>query len=248
MKPVSIGAAWTDANQFIKREAGLLFPLVLLFVAIPVALIFLSIPPEMRAMRIDQRGPQPQLPGASLLLILVCSLVVIGGTLSCYALAMKPNVSLAEALSHGIRRVPVALGAALIVGFGLGIPALLLTKLGGAAATTFMLVGAMLLSARLLLLNAVIVDRSVGPFKSLRASWDASRGNFGRLLLFVIVMTIPIMLGQAVAEVILGLIGLALGGPEAGRQAGDIGAAVALAIGQAYMIVMTVRIYRQLTG
>lgn len=247
MKPVSIGAAWTEANQFIKREAGLLFPVILLFVAIPVALIFQAIPPELRQVAPGADRPEVQIPLPSLFLIIACSLVVIGGTLCCYALAVKPGISLKEALTLGFRRMPVALGAALIVGVAIGLPMVVLNMASPSAGAVFMLVAALLLSARLLVLNPVIVDGEGGPLQGLRQSWALTRGNGGRLLLFIVVITIPIMLAQVVAEILFGLIGVSLGGAVLGRQMGDLGAATALAVGQAYMIVIAARIYRQLS-
>jgi len=172
---------------------------------------------------------------------------VIGGTLCCYALAVKPGISLKEALTLGFRRLPVALGAALIVGVAIGLPMVVLNMASPSAGAVFMLVAALLLSARLLVLNPVIVDGEGGPFQSLRQSWALTRGNGGRLLLFIVVITIPIMLAQVVAEILFGLIGVSLGGAVLGRQMGDLGAATALAVGQAYMIVIASRIYRQLS-
>lgn len=248
MNTVSIGAAWTETNLFIRREAGLLFPVVFLFIAIPMAIVFYMIPPGMREMAPGQAGEVPTLPGMSIAVIILCSLVMIGGSLCCYALGVKPGISLREALIIGLRRVPVALAAGLIVGFAVGIPMMFLSLLSKQIGALFMLVAVIIASARLLLLNAVVVDSSAGALNALRASWDLSRGNMGRLLLFVMVMAIPIMLGQIVAELLFGLVGMTLGGAEIGRQAGDVGAATALAIGQVYMIVMTSRIYRQLTS
>lgn len=245
--PVSIGAAWTEARDFIRREAGLVFPVALLFIAIPIALIFEAIPAELRQAPVPGAA-HPQIPGTSLLLIAACSCVMVGGTLACYALAVKPGISLGEALAHGFRRMPVAIGSALIVGVALGLPMVLLSAVSPQLGALLMLVAAFLLSAKLLLINAVIVDRPCGPVAALRASWALSRGNLGRLLLFVIGISIPVMLAQTVAEVLLGLVGLALGGPEVGRQTGAIGAAGALGLGQLVMIVMTSRLYRQITA
>ena len=244
--PVSIGAAWTEAREFIRREAGLLFPVALLFIAIPIALIFEAIPPEMRQAPMPGAA-RPQIPGTSLLLIMVCSLVMVGGTLTCYALSVKPGISLGEALAHGFRRLPVAVGSALIVAVALAVPMALLTAASPQVGALLTLLAAFLLSAKLLLINVVIVDRPCGPIEALRASWALSRGNLGRLLLFLIGISLPVMLAQTVAEVLLGLVGLALGGPDVGRQMGIIGAAAALGVGQLFMIVMTSRIYRQIT-
>ena len=244
--PVSIGAAWTEAREFIRREAGLLFPVALLFIAIPIALIFEAIPPEMRQAPMPGAA-RPQIPGTSLLLIMVCSLVMVGGTLTCYALSVKPGISLGEALAHGFRRLPVAVGSALIVAVALAVPMVLLTAASPQVGALLTLLAAFLLSAKLLLINVVIVDRPCGPIEALRASWAMSRGNLGRLLLFLIGISLPVMLAQTVAEVLLGLVGLALGGPDVGRQMGIIGVAAALGVGQLFMIVMTSRIYRQIT-
>lgn len=244
-KAVSIGLAWAEARDFLRREAGLLFPVALLFIAIPVALIFEAIPAELRQAPVPGAA-RPQIPGTSLILILISSLVMVGGTLTCYALSIKPGISLGEALAHGFRRLPVALGSALIVAFALGIPMLFLTAASPQLGTLLTLGAAFLLSAKLLLINVVIVDRPCGPIEALRVSWAMSRGIVGRLLLFVIGISIPVMLAQMVAEVLLGLAGLALGGPDVGRQMGIVGAAAALGIGQLVMIVMTSRIYRQI--
>ena len=246
MKQVSIGAAWTEANLFIRREAGLLFPVILLFVAIPMALIFQAIPEELRNMKPGGEVPTPQLPGSSLVLMIVCAVVMIGGTLSCYTLALKPGISLREALIHGFRRIPVSLAAGLLIAFVLAVPMTLLGFIAPGAGEVFVLVAALFISARLVPLNAIIVDRHKGAFTALRLSWDLTKGNTGRLLLFIIAVTIPIILARIVAELLLGLVGLSLGGPELGRQAGDLGAATAMAVGQVYMIVMSSRLYRQL--
>ncbi len=246
-KPVSIGAAWTEAREFIRREAGLLFPVALLFVAIPIALIFEAIPAELRQAPMPGAA-RPQISGPSLLLILASSLVMVGGTLTCYALSVRPGISLGEALAHGFRRLPVAVGAALIVGVALAVPMVVLSAVSPQLGALLMLVAAFLLSAKLLLINVVIVDQPCGPIRALRASWAMSSGILGRLLLFIIGISIPVMLAQTVAEVLLGLVGLAIGGPDAGRQMGIIGAAAALGVGQLVMIVMTSRIYRQITA
>jgi len=246
-KAVSIGVAWAEARDFLRREAGLLFPVALLFIAIPVALIFEAIPAELRQAPVPGVARTP-IPGTSLILILVCSLIMVGGTLTCYALSVKPGISLGEALAHGFRRLPVALGSALIVAVALGVPMVFLTAASPQLGTLLTLIAAFLLSAKLLLINVVIVDQPCGPIEALRVSWAMSRGILGRLLLFVIGISIPVMLAQTVAEVLLGLGGLALGGPEVGRQMGIIGAAAALSVGQLVMIVMTSRIYRQITA
>lgn len=248
MKSLSIGAAWQESSLFLKRESGLLVPVALLFIGVPLALLLGSIPPELRHVPEEAAiGPASVSP-LMLILFMVCPLIMAGGTLALYALALKPGISLREALLLGFRRMPVALGAALLIGLAVLVP-LVLVKAASAQIGNFItMILLLLLSARLLALNAVVIDRPVGVIAAIRDSWNLSRGWLLRLLSFIIVISIPIMLTQLVGQILFGLAGMAVGGKEGGRQLGDVGAAAALALGQMVMIVMTSRIYRQLAA
>ncbi len=245
MKPVSINMAWTEASAFIRREASLLVPVMLLLVAVPLAAIFLSIPPELRNYVAGPGVSPPQIPALSMVVIILSSLIMLGGTLVCYALALMPGVSVREAIAIGYRRMPVALGAALLAGLAIALPAALLTILNPVVGKVMILVGSLIFSVRLLFLNAHVVASRDGVLQSLKASWAMASGQMVRLFAFIVAITALIMLAQVVAELLLGLLGLAIGGKDVGRQAGDIGAALALALGQMVLIVMTSRLYRQ---
>ena len=246
MKSLSINAAWQDAQAFLKREAGLLVPVSLLFIAVPLALMMMVIPPELRTPALDPSLPKPEMPGWAILVVILCSLVAMGGILSLYAMALKPAISVREALVLGFRRLGVALGASIIIGMAAIVPALVLAAVSQPLAVAVMFVVAILLSIRLLMLNCVIIDEPVGVIDALKQSWAVTRGQMLRLLGFLIIITIPIMLGRLVCEMLLGLVGFLIGGKDLGLQAGAVGAAAALALGQLVMIVMTSRLYRQL--
>lgn len=247
MKPVSLSAAWTETVAFIQRECGLLIPLVLLFMAVPLALMMYVIPVELRQMTPGAPPPDISLQPSALLVMGIGALVIVVGALSCYALAMKPGISLREALVLGFRRMPHALAAGMIIGVGLGIPLVLLGAASQALASLYLTAATLFFSVKFLFLNALIVGVPAGPVEAIKLSWNLTRGNAGRILLLVVVMTIPIMLVQTVAGIMLGLIGFALGGADVARQAGDIGGSAALALGQMVMIVMTCRLYRQIS-
>ncbi len=248
MKSLSIGAAWQESSLFLKREAGLLVPVALLFMGIPLAALLGSIPPELRVAAEQADIEHVTLPTQTLLLFLLCPLVMAGGTLTTYALALRPGISLREALALGFRRMPVALGAALLAAMGVLVPVLLAKAASAPLGNIVMMVALFLLSARLLLLNAVVADRPVGAIAALRESWALSRGHLLRLLAFMMVISIPIMIAQLVGQLLFGLVGIAIGGEEGARQLGDVGGAAVLALGQMVMIVMTSRIYRQLSA
>ncbi|MDQ4419601.1 hypothetical protein OOT33_03990 [Sphingobium sp. DEHP117] len=249
MKPVSLSAAWEETLAFMKREGALVFPVALLFIAIPLALILQVLPDQMRNMTPGTPPPAAAvLPNGVKMTIAAAALVILGGALSCYALAAKPGISLREALALGFRRVPHAFAAAFLVGLGLAIPLVALSAVSPAVGQLYMLAASLFFSVRFLFLNVAIVDQLDGPIAAVRRSWAMTRGNFWRLLLLIVAVAVPIMLVQVVAGMLLGLIGFALGGPELGKQLGDLATAVVLALGQLFMIVLTVRLYRQLSA
>ncbi|MCH4150365.1 MAG: hypothetical protein LKF30_00220 [Sphingobium sp.] len=245
MKPFSLSVAWLETLAFVKREGGLVFPVVLLFIAIPLALIMHVIPDDMRQMTPGAGAPNVSLPPYAMVVIPFALFFVLGGTLSCYALALKPGISLREALFLGFRRIPHAFSASVLIGVALAIPMLLVGSLSPAIASLYITGATIFFSVKFLFLNAVIVDRMAGPIAAIRQSWVMARGNAARLLLLIVAMTIPIMLAQVTAGILFGLIGFAVGGAEAGRQISDFAGAVMLSLGQLFIIVVTTRLYRQ---
>ncbi len=249
MKSLSLGKATQDATFFLKRESGLVIPIALLFIGIPVALLLQAIPPALRHIVPGEAAAQHvDLPVSALFLLFICPLLVLTGTLTIYALALHPGISVGEALRLGLRRMPVALGATLLMGVGLLVPLMFLAAVSPQIASTVLLVGALFLSARLLPMNALIAERPVGAFQALRESWRLSGGHMARLLAFVVLISIPVMIIQIVGQSVFGLIGFAIGGKEVLQQAGDVGVALALSLGQMVMIVLTAFIYRQLSA
>lgn len=247
MKPVSLSRAWEETLAFIKREGALLFPVALLFIAIPLALILQAMPDQLR--ELTPGAPPPPsaaLSGGATALIAGAALVILGGALSCYALAVKPGISLREALVLGFRRVPQAFAASFLVGMALGVPMVLITMASPRLGQLYLAAAILFYSVRFLFLNTVIVDRLDGPLAAIRQSWALMRGHMGRILLMIVVLTIPITLIQAVSGIVFGLLGYALGGPEVGKQLSDLATALAMALSQLFMIVLTVRLYRQI--
>lgn len=246
MKPVSLSAAWLETLAFIRREGGLIVPVILLFIAIPLALILHVIPVELRQMTPGAPPPDIRLPSIAIAVIPLSCLMILGGALSCYALALRAGISLYEALILGFRRIPQAFAAAFVIGVGLAVPMVLFTMASPALASVYMTAATLLFSVKFLFLNAVIIDLLTGPIEAIKRSWTMTRGNAGRILLLVVAITIPIMLAQLAAEILFALLGFALGGADTARQTSDVAGAVVLALGQMFMIILTARLYRQL--
>jgi hypothetical protein len=259
MAALSIGKAWEESVAFVKREGQLLFPVALLFLAVPFAILFQMMPAEYLAMTPGQTKIPP-LPSTVKLGMMVTAIITLAGSLTLYALALKPGISVGEAIRLGVQRLPVLIGAALIAAMGYLMGVVLLSLFAGllsvvigapAAVTlaTIVLVPLLIyIIARLILLNAVVIDRNDGLIASLRAAWMLTAGHVWRLIAFIIVLILISSVIQMAVQAVFGVIGGLAGGPEAARATGDFAVAATSAVIQIYFQVMTARIYRQLNG
>lgn len=219
MAGLSITAAWNETAAFMGREGRLVLPVGFMLIALPGAIVQAATP-----------TPQPnQLPEPGLWLALVPFALVatLIGNLAISVLALRPGISVGEALQRGAARFLPVLGAALLVGLGsmlamlpvvllaagaavaLGIPAL--------AAIPALLILPLLIFAwtRLLLANPVGAVEAGGPIAILKRSWALTAGHFWQLLGFLILLLIAAMVASgAIAAVGGTLIALAFGPPR----------------------------------
>jgi hypothetical protein len=259
MAALSIGKAWEESVAFVKREGQLLFPVALLFLAVPFAILFQMMPAEY--LQVTPGQPKlPSLPSTVKLGMVVTAIITLAGSLTIYALALKPGISVGEAIRLGVQRLPVLLGASLLAALGylLGvvilslIAGLLSVAIGAQAAVTLatiILVPLLIyIIARLILLNAVVIDRKDGLIESLKGAWALTAGHVWRLIAFIVVLIIISSIIQMAVQAVFGIIGGLAGGPETARGTADIAVAACSAVIQIYFQIMTARIYRQLNG
>ncbi|MBB4640251.1 hypothetical protein [Rhizorhapis suberifaciens] len=261
MTQISIGTAWEETLAFVKREGTLLFPVALVFLALPAVVLQLLAPDELRtAGMVEEATNAPQLPPGFLFAMLVVLLISMIGILAVNALALRPGISVAEALQLALKRMPVLMGAAilLILGF-LGV-LLILSIVGGGLSAAMGMGPAMSLvillatpimlfvTVRLILLNAVIIDIPVGPKEAIRQGWQLTVGQFWRLLAFIIVLIMLMIVIQLVSRSLFGIAGTLIGGTTLATLLAGLAVAVVNAVLQVYYLVMTCRIYRQLTS
>lgn len=262
MTRVSIEESFGWAQRFIAREWRLVLPVAFAFITLPWLAVELLAPGlKLGQMTFDPAGdPRPMLIALcwSLPLILLGSL----GGLAITALALSPGISVGEAIRLAARRLPVMIGAVLLMMVALmaaAIVAAILLQASGADALRLQaslsgIVVVMVLAAavRLAPLAPLIVDRGLRPVAALRATWALGRGAFWRIL-----AALGIYLGGAI--VVLLALSTAIGDVVliAARAAGmpDLGTAIvavllhgarALVSTGFYLIVTS--IYRQLGG
>lgn len=257
---LSLNRAWDDANRFIRREIALLVPIALTLMVLPSAVFELVAPP---------RATAEAAPGPWLLALPLFALFTLIGSLTITRLAFQDGLSVGEALRFALRRLPVAIGATLLL-LGAAVLAMMpvapmlsatpgaAPAVGGGAALFLLLyaaalaAGAFFLFVRLLLVNVVIMAEAVGPVQAMKRSFALTGGHFPRLtallLLFLAVSLVvggaASLAGGAVFVGLGGLIGQAeIGGVLLALLSGAVSAAVSV-----YFVVMLTMIYRQIIG
>jgi hypothetical protein len=237
MRDLSINTAWNEASAFVRREAGLLFPIVFLLGSLPGAAAQLLAP---------QQGstPTPGEAGAWLLVFLAAILLGFIANLAIAYLALRPGRSVGEGLGRAGRRFLPMLGAMLIVSIAAGlllfVLAMVVTLLMPGAAESmaaggppgpealaaigivFLLMAPVLIyvAPRLVLMTPVAAVEEAGPLAIIRRSWQLSKGNFWKLLGFILLFVIVfIVITMAVSFVVGALVVLLVGRPDPGSLA-----------------------------
>lgn len=254
MAGLSINTAWNETMAFMGREGRLVLPVGFMLIAFPGALIQAAMPAT----------PPNQLPepGAWLLLVPLAIVATLIGNLALSLLALRPGISVGEAIQHGLRRFPVVLVAALLVGLASMAAMLPIFVLaGGAVAATgnpgFALIPLLLsvpllvfLWTRLLMLNPIGAMEPLGPVAILKRSWALTRGYFWRLFGFLILLLIVAMVASSAVGAIGGILIVLLAGP---LQPGSLSFYLVLILStlvqaalSSIFAVMIARIYAQL--
>lgn len=213
---VSIGTAWTEAAAFVRREKTLLAPLVLALMVVPATVSQLVQPSNPFA---AAGGFQPWMAVGFLALVLG-----LAGQMAVSRLAMGWNGSLGEAILLAFKRLPIAIAALIL--FFLCISLILLPILivlalvggvGGTAGLANLLVLFVVFGAapRILLAPAMAMDRGLGPWALVKATWRATRPHYWRLVgFFFLFLAASLIFAMAVGSVIGTLATLALGPAE----------------------------------
>lgn len=222
---VSIGSAWSEAIAFITREARLLAPVVLGLILLP-AVVTSMVQPQVAP------GETPE-PGSWMLIAFVMLMVMLLGQLAIVVLVDGWRGSVGEAIGRAARRLPTLLLAGLLVFVPLIILASVALAIAGVASGStgqitpkslsgpgllvllLLVVGLLFITVRLLTLIALVARGQDGPLASLKSAFRMTRGQFWRLLGFLLLSMIVFLVVLAAAGAVFGsVIALALGPPE----------------------------------
>lgn len=197
MASLSISRAWEEAKARIATDGRLMAVVSAALVALPT-LISEVVNPR-------STGGEGGLLEACV--VLIATLFTIVGQLAIIRLALGHTISVAEAISHSIRRLPyyVVAGLLILLGFFiLAIPFGLVlvgagvqldrqsvgqSGLAGLLGLLFFAI-AIFIGTRMLMSSPVASEEEIGPIAILRRSWTLTHGHFLRLFAFIVMFII----------------------------------------------------------
>ncbi len=263
MRTLSISVAWEETRAIMLRDGRLYVSVALALIALPSAINTLVNP--------SGRASASNAPAFAALVTLVASLIALSGQLALIRLALGPSTTVAAAIGHGLRRMPVYLLAVVLMVIGLIlllIPVALVSALLGtpisatglkvqmtpATSVLFLLYLAIIVffAVRLMLSAPVASAENRGPIAILRRSWTLTGGHwlplFGFLAMFIIGAIVVLI---AVSSAVGVAVRLTLGAIEpmsAGALVFSLVQSLVSAALSGLFALMLARIYVQLAG
>lgn len=259
---ISLGAVWEETAAFVRAEASLLLPVAFAGFGLPLILIELLMPQQ--AMVAGQVAPGPWMWG-----FLPFALLNMIGSVAISALALRPGISVREAIASGLRAVPTGLalvGLALAAVVALSVLASIAAGVEQAAsghpgpvfvlALLLCLVAMIAVLVRVLPLWAVLAQHPARPVAALRRAFALTRRAYLSLLLLRIVSWIAQILTILVVlmpiAVVLNLVCWAIGTREAGEGltlvAGGAVVSAVLMVWTVYVARLTRRLELSISG
>lgn len=254
MSKLSLSRAWEETTAVLARDGRLFVAVGLALFVLPGLIVGVTMP--------QVRTGELPAPGLWLALAFIAILVWLVGQLAVIWLALRPQVAVGEAIVHGARRlVPYVLAVLIwllpILVVGSVLSAILRLNAGhpplivALALIALTLFGAFL-AVRLVLSSAVASAEAGGPLVILRRSWDLSRGNWWRLLVFVLLFWIGalclVWAVGSVAGVLVRMIFADVGPLSVGGLLIEIVGQLLSSVLSIVFFVMLARLYVQRTG
>lgn len=269
MAKLSITQAWNETAEFVRREAGLLFPISFLLLALPNALLEALTPAPPMA------GQAPEA-GLWLLLFPVLIVASLVGNIAISYLALTPGTSVGEALRRGTSRMPALLGAAVLIGIGfailfivlaivamMAVPGAIQAAESGGTPTPAMVTAilivivamlpvALYFGARLLLMTPIAAAEADGPIAMIGRSWRLTAGFVWKLVGFLVLVGLAVGIFTGAIRAVVGILFALVAGP---LQPGSTSTWLVIVVMSlvnmvvaAYLSSLVARIYAQLAG
>lgn len=262
MSRLSISKAWDEAARFLTDEGKLVSSVALALIVLPQTVSGLIAPPPTLS------GAAP--PDWNVIVALLVAVLGVTGQIAIARLALGPSTSVAEAITHGFRRVAPAFIALILFGIALVIllapVVLLLAGSAGiksiaanqptpaaAGAIFLVLILCVFAAPRFQLIVPTAAAEGGGPLRLIQRSWRMTEGSYLRLLGFLLLLLIvAVVVVLFVGQVIVGLLAKTMFGTihpfSVGALVAALLTAAVSAIFASVSTVMLARIYVQLSG
>ncbi|MEO6432396.1 MAG: hypothetical protein ABIO29_00250 [Sphingomicrobium sp.] len=221
MTSLSISRAWDETKADMAKDGRLFTRVALALIGFPTMISTLVAPAG-----ISSDGTQPLWVDLVTLAFMLAALI---GQLALVRLALKPPMTVGEAIAHGAKRMPVYFVSVLVLVLILLIVAvpivMVLSALGVPLDTGItevtpgiwlaamaMVVAMVFMGVRMIMTTPVACAEHVGPLSIIRRSWDLTRGHWLQLLGFLVGIVIAAAVVLTIIGILTGtIVNLALG-------------------------------------
>lgn len=251
-------AAWASATRMVAANRDLLVAIAGVFYVLPglAGAVFVPSPEMTSAMTESQMlDVMQEYYATSLPALLALSLLPMAGMLTMLVVmldAARPTV--AQAIRASLRALPFYFAAQLLIALGILPLSLALASVFALALPDRIAVSAafgILLYPimRTMLVGPVIAGRSErNPVNAIRESFRLTRGNAGRILLFIGLAGFVFLVVYGLVMMVVGVVLVLTFKGEAQRLLGEGVAGILLAAGYTYFVAMLAAVYNQLAG
>lgn len=260
MSNVSLSRAWDETRAFLTAERRIVAAVALSLIALPAAVVSVIAPQETGGAAAELNMGLP---------ILLLALVTMVGQLAIARLALGYEGPVGGAIALAFRRLPILFVAVLLVVLPLVLALMAIFAGAGIdpeapagaataahpAVTLLMipLIGAFVwVAVRMMLATPAAAAETGGPIHLLKASFRLTRGNFWRLLAFVLLILVAFFAVVIAVQAVIGGLLLALVGPRdplslTALLLGLVEGVLQAAFATLYVAMLS-RIYRQLAA
>lgn len=251
-------AAWASATRMVAANRDLLMAIAGVFYVLPglAGAVFVPSP----AMTPDMSETQmlavmQDYYAGSLPVLLVLSLLPMAGMLTMLVAMLdtaRPTVG--QAIRHSVRALPTYFAAQLLIALGIlpvsiALASLLALLVGDRLAVPIALGLLLYPIMRTMLVGPVVAGEGVrNPVTAIRESFQLTRRNAGRILLFIGMAAFVFLVVYGLVMMFVGVVLVLMFKGEPQRLLGEGVAGVLLAVGYTYFVAMLAAIYRQLLG
>lgn len=258
---LDMGNAWSEATAMISANRELVAIIAGIFVFLPTIVLAVVAPEAATGpTQVNPDDPMAAMQafyaenGIWLFLIAIINAI---GSLALFALFADDRPTVGDAITTGVKTLLPYLAAQILLILGLsiilGIPIALGASLGGPVLGVLIGIVAFVAFVYVmikfsLLAPAMVIGHILNPIRALRESWNVTKGNSLRLLLFYFLLGVAIVVVAMVFGLISGLFVAMLG---TGSVAVMLGGALNGLVGAVWAVVIVAVLsatYRQLSG